>query len=348
MRNNITMRDIADQLGVSSVTVSKALGDKEGVSEELKEKIKQTASEMGYRMNSVAKSMRAGFSYNLGVIMAERYTDYSQSFYHQFFEHISKASEEYKYSAILHILTTDDEDHLILPRVYHEQKVDGLVVLGQISGEYIEALDKVDVPVVFLDFYTDNPEMDCVITDNFYGMYELTNYLIHKGHRDIAFVGNLHSTSSIQDRFLGFYKSLLEHKIPLREASIINDRDDKGHSIDLQLPEVMPTAFACNCDRVAYNLINTLNKKGYQIPRDCSVVGFDNDLFSALTEPKLTTVEVNMAEMAKLAVKTTIKKMANKSLGHGRVSIKGKVIYRDSVSVPSMPNRQIDEKETTR
>ncbi|MCL6460127.1 MAG: substrate-binding domain-containing protein, partial [Gorillibacterium sp.] len=281
----------------------------------------------------------------IGVIIAERYTGYSQSFYHKFFEHISKVSEEYKYSAILHILTTDDEDLLMLPRIYHEQKVDGFVILGQLSGEYIEALDKTGVPVVFLDFYTDNPAMDCIITDNFYGMYELTNFLIRMGHRDIAFVGNLHSTSSIQDRFLGFYKSLLEHRIPLPEPYIINDRDEKGRFIDFQFPAILPTAFVCNCDQVAYNLIAALNKQGYQVPIDCSVVGFDHDIFSELAEPKLTTVEVNMAEMAKTAVKTIIKKIASKNPGHGRISIKGKVIYRDSVCAP---RRLVDVEETTR
>lgn len=331
MKSSVTMRDIADRLGISVVTVSKALGDKEGVGEELRGRIKELASEMGYRMNGMAKAMKEGFAYNVGIIIAERYTDSSQSFYLQFHQHIVQALEEHRYSAILHILSAADEDGLALPRIYHEQKVDGFIILGNLHKSYIETMLRADTPVVFLDFYTDQDRMDSVITDNFFAMYEMTNYLINGGHRRIAFVGSLHSTSSIQDRFLGYYKSLLEHRIPLDERYIVGDRDDKGLLIDLELPDPLPTAFVCNCDRVAYEMVALLRKKGYRVPDDCSVVGFDNDIHATLCQPPLTTVEVNMPEMAKVAAKFMIKKVKNKSASYGRVLVKGKIIYRDSV-----------------
>lgn len=218
-----------------------------------------------------------------------------------------------------------------MPWIYQEKKVDGFIILGHIHKSYIEMLHRADTPVVFLDFYTDQERMDTVITDNFYAMYEMTNYLINCGHRKIAFVGNLYSTSSIQDRFLGYYKSLLEHNLKLDERYIINDRDERGRFIDIQLPDEMPTAFVCNCDQVAYELMIVLKANGYKIPDDCSVVGFDNDIFSTLCEPKLTTVEVNMPEMARVAAKFMIKKVTNKSSSFGRVLIKGKIIRRESV-----------------
>src|SRR5690606_24701877 len=149
----------------------------------------------------------------------------------------------------------------------------------------------------------------CVITDNFYGVYEMTNYLINRGHREIGFIGNVHTTSSIQDRFLGYYKSLLEHRIPLREDWIVNDRDDRGKFIDFELPEQLPSAFVCNCDRVAFNLIQALNDRGYRVPEDCSVVGFDNDIFAMIANPQLTTVAVDMPEMARVAVDCMINKL---------------------------------------
>ncbi|MEO3947758.1 substrate-binding domain-containing protein [Gorillibacterium sp. CAU 1737] len=331
MKPNVTMRDVADTLGISSVTVSKALNDKEGVSEELKEKIKLVAAEMGYRMNMTAKSMREGYTYNVGVVVSERFTSKSHSFYLKFYEQISKVLEESKYSAILHILTPTEEATITLPRIYQERKVDGLIVLGQLSKEYIEALAESGVPLAFLDFYTEQSAVDCVITDNFYGMYEMTNYLIQNGHRKLAFVGNLYATSSIQDRFLGFYKSLLEHRIPFVPESIINDRDELGWWVDFELPEELPTAFVCNCDEVAYNLIQFLNKRGVRVPEDCSVVGFDNDLFSTLASPQLTTVEVNMTEMAQAAARSIIRKIRGKTTGEGRILVRGRLLVRDSV-----------------
>ncbi|MFU0799663.1 MAG: LacI family DNA-binding transcriptional regulator [Xylanivirga thermophila] len=331
MSQRVTMKDIADRLGVSNVTVSKALNDKEGVSEELRTKIKKTANEMGYRYNTAAKSIRKGYNYNIGVVVAEKFTNDVQSFYFKFYHHISKILENYQYFGMLHILTYAEERELMLPKMYNEMKVDGLIILGQISKAYIEILKEVDVPVVFLDFYDEHGEFDCVISDNFYSTYEITNYLINKGHTKIAFVGNIYATSSIQDRFLGYYKSLLEHGMQLDKEYIISDRDNDGKLIDLSIPKNLPTAFVCNCDRIAYNLAKKLNEQGYRIPEDCSIVGFDNDIFSTLSDLKLTTVEVNMKEMAETAIKIIMSKVQDSNKKYGRVSIKGKIIYRDSV-----------------
>ncbi|WP_163578847.1 LacI family DNA-binding transcriptional regulator [Gracilibacillus saliphilus] len=331
MKSNVTMKDIAEKLNVSSVTVSKALNDKEGVSEELKEKIKTLADRMGYRYNTMAKSMKDGKSYNVCVIIPERYTGMTQSFYLKVYQAIAQILEDRGYYGIIHILPDEDEDQLKLPRIYHERRVDGFIMLGQPSKEYIELMQSVEMPLVFLDFYDENDNVDAVITDNFYGAYEITNSLIQQGHKEVAYVGNLFSTSSIQDRFLGYYKSLLEHKIHLKQEYVISDRDERGAFIEMDLPDQMPTAFVCNCDQVAHLLIERLNKEGYRVPEDCSVVGFDNDIYATLTTPHLTTVEVDIEEMAKNTVKFICDKMDNPEVKFGRVAVKGKIIYRDSV-----------------
>jgi len=331
VRSNVTMRDIANKLGVSSVTVSKALNDKDGVSEELKEKIKILADEMGYRFNTHAKSIKDGLSYNLGIVIPERFTGKTQSFYLQFYQMLTRILDGYHYSGILYILGQEDEDQLVLPRIYSEKKVDGFIILGQIGNEYVKEIQKIDSPVIFLDFYTDQNEIDSVLTDNFFGGFEITNYLIENGHEKVAYVGNIYATSSIQDRFLGYYKSLLEHRIELRQDYIINDRDERGRYIDISFPEDMPTAFVCNNDEIAYNLINNLQKNGYQVPGDCSVVGFDNSIYAALTEPLLTTVEVNIKEMSKTAVKIIMEKLHNPNEKYGRTLINGRIIHRNSV-----------------
>jgi len=332
MKQNVTMRDIADKLGVSSVTVSKAINDKEGVGDELRKKIKETASDMGYRFNTAARSIKEGLSYNIGIIIPEKFTGTaSQGFYMQFYQALAIHMDEHGYSGIMHILSAEDEEQLVLPRVYLEKKVDGFIILGQLNRDYIDMFLATGAPLVFLDFYTDQPDVDCVITDNFYDVYDLTNYLIRLGHRDIAFVGNIRATSSILDRYLGYYKSMLEHRIPIDEDYLVNDRDEKGQFIPIVLPERMPTAFVCNCDQIAYHLISLLQRKGLRVPEDCSVVGFDNDIYATLTNPDLTTVEVNMAEMSKTAVSMIVNKVRNGNASQGRVSVKGKIVYRDSV-----------------
>ncbi|RCW74838.1 substrate-binding domain-containing protein [Saliterribacillus persicus] len=331
MKTNVTMKDIAEKLNVSSVTVSKALNDKDGVSDELKEKIKSLAEKMGYRYNTMAKSMKDGRSYNICVVIPERFTGMTQSFYLKVYQNITQILEERGYYGIIHILPNEDEDQLRLPRIYHERRVDGFIMLGQPSRAYSDLMQTIDMPLVFLDFYDENGDVDAVITDNFYGAYELTNYLIQQGHKDIAYVGNLFSTSSIQDRFLGYYKSLLEHKITLKDDYVIKDRDDRGTYVDMEFPKQMPTAFVCNCDQVAHLLMEKLQKSGFKVPEDCSVVGFDNDIYATLTSPNLTTVEVDIEEMAKNAVKFICEKMDDPNATFGRVAVKGKIIFRESV-----------------
>lgn len=333
MKSKVTMRDIADRLNISSVTVSKALGDKDGVGHELKEKIKQIAEEMGYRYNTAAKSMKDGLSYNIGVMIPERFTGTNHSFYFRIYQYIAKILEQDGYYGIMTTLGEQEESLLTLPKLYYEQKIDGLIILGQISKPYIEAMQEMELPKIFLDFYDEHVEMDAVVTDNFYGAYELTNLLIREGHRDIAYVGTLHSTSSIQDRFLGYYKSLLEHRLDLQQQWILDDRDENGSYIEIELPEQMPSAFVCNCDQVAHHLITKLQDLGYKVPQDYSVTGFDNDIYATLTRPPLTTVEVDIERMAKLAVQSILKKVSNPYYTFGRALVPGRVVERESVSL---------------
>jgi Transcriptional regulators len=331
MKSSISMKNIARELNVSIVTVSKALNDKDGVSEELKIKIKDLADKMGYRYNMMAKSMRDGLSYNIGVVIPEHFLGDDKSYYFSVFKHLSKIMEKYQYCAILQVLNSEEEDKVVLPKFYYDKKVDGLIVLGQVNKRYIKALQNIEIPTIFLDFYDENTNVDSITVDNYSGAYELTNYLIKSGHAHIAFVGDIYATSSIQDRYLGVCKSLLEHGIKLREDYVICDRDEHGRYIELKFPEEMPTAFVCNCDGVAYNVILKLKEMGYSVPEDFSVVGFDNDIYATISDPQITTVEVDVEEMAGTAVKSMLDKVKKENRKHGRSMIKGRIVFRDSV-----------------
>jgi LacI family transcriptional regulator len=327
------MQDIASKIGVSKVTVSKALSDKDGVSDELKKKIKELADDLGYRYNAQASAIKSGLTHNVGVIVAEHFIDNDyNAFYFMMYQKLSVELDSYHYSAIMHTLNEDDERNLILPKSYYARKIDAYIVLGQVSKEYLAVLNECDVPIVFLDFYDENAGVDSVCGDNFYGAYNVTNHLISKGHHDIAYVGSIKATSSILDRYLGYYKSLLEHGIILNPAYVIEDRDEKGTYVPFVLPSNMPTAFVCNCDRVAYMLIEQLRELGHSVPEDISVVGYDNDIYSTLCKPPLTTVDANVQEMTATAAKVIVEKVKEPSKTFGRMLVKGNVIYRESVT----------------
>lgn len=331
---NVTMKDIAAQLDISTVTVSKALSDREGVSKELREKIKSVAEEMGYRYNSLAKGMKEGKSYNIGVVIADRFVkDDVDAFYLKMYHNVVKALSKANYYGIMEIVSARAEKELLIPNIISDNKVDGVIILGQMSSEYLAVIKKTSIPLVFLDFYDELLDVDSVIGDSFYGSYTLTNHVISRGHKEIGFVGNIFATSSILDRYLGYYKALITNKINLKEEWIVPDRGDDGEYIDFALPEKMPTAFVCNCDAVAYLFVKKLKKLGYKVPEDVSVVGFDNYIFASLSSPKITTVEVDVVMMAETTVGAVMRKIQGDSRSMGRKVISGNLVIHDSVKL---------------
>lgn len=330
MGKKVTMRDIANELQVSTVTVSKALSDREGVSEEVRNRIKQKAEEMGYRYHSLAKSMKEGMSYNVGVVVAERFFS-DNAFYSNLYQKLVIEFGKANYSCILEILSYEDEKNDVLPKMVSGNKIDGLIVLGQLKKHYINMLRQEDVPYIFLDFYDEDFAIDTVVGDSVYGSYILTNYLLENGHRKIGFIGDITATSSILDRYLGYYKALLQQGIPVREDWIIKDRGENGKRIQLELPEEMPEAFVCNCDEIAYHLVEQLKDAGYRVPEDISIVGFDDFIFATLCSPQLTTFRISQEMMAETAADALTRKMRDRTYHAGRKVISGNIVIRDSV-----------------
>lgn len=329
MAKSVKLQDIAERLGISIVAVSKALNGQKGVSEELREKIKRTAAEMGYAPPIRKKSSHSCTNV-IGVLASSRFID-ADSFYLKYYKHISSMLQQRNKYAFFHTLSVKDEENLEYPKLLEADKIDGMIILGQISKAYTELIEQRNIHAVFLDFYDDRKNIDCVICDGFYASYDMTNYLISMGHRKLAFVGSVNATSSIQDRYLGYVKSLMEHHIHVSSNYVLDDRDENGLLKPIQLPVDMPTAFVCNCDGTACMLIKQLKKEGFRVPEDISVTGFDNSVYSEVSEPKITTIEVNTEKMSLTAVDAILKKIENPSYSIGRISISGDIIYKNSV-----------------
>ena len=190
------------------------------------------------------------------------------------------------------------------------------------------------MPVVLVDLVKKDIFADAVISDNFYGMYHTVNYLIENGHRNIAYVGTVLANNSITDRYFGYCKALMENNIPLRKDWVIADRGFTGRmEIDrLSLPKEMPTAFACNSDLTASELIKLLAQNGYKVPEDISIVGYDNYLYTGLCDVKITTYEVNVEAMVKVAIDKLVNRLKHhkKDIEMTRI-VTGKMVIKDSV-----------------
>lgn len=338
MAKAVRMADIAKVMGVSTVTVSKALSDQKGVSEELRIKIKNKAQEMGYKTASALYKERyePEVSYTFGVIVSDRFLAKYESFYWNLYQEVATAAVQKGCFTMLEVLKAEDEDDLVMPKLLQGKKAEALILLGRLQKDYLDKLlDQVDVPYVLLDFTDSDGVCDAVVSNSYFGMYRMTNYLFEMGHRKIGFVGNIFSTDSITDRYFGYVKSLSEHGMEVQKDWILEDRNPETGRSDTgftwKLPEEMPTAFVCNNDVAAAMLVKELEQRGYRVPHDISVVGYDNYQPPGLCDIRITTYEVDMQEMARQSVSTAIHKITGKPYKQGMMIVNGRIVYKESV-----------------
>ncbi|MDD4111731.1 MAG: LacI family DNA-binding transcriptional regulator [Herbinix sp.] len=319
----VTMQDIADQVGVTRMTVSKCFQNSDDISAEMKEKIMSVAAKLGYVYN---KQMR----YRVLVLVSEVFLSKTEDFYNSLFKRLNELSGLNNMMLSLVVAKRNEEEEYIFDGDF--QNSDAIIVLGQLPYETIMELKKYNLPTICVDFYYRNSGIDTISCNNFQASYNLTSYLIEKRHKEIGFVGNLNATNSINDRYLGYYKALMEQRLFINDEYRIDDRNEKGEIIDLLLPKNLPTAFVCNNDHIAYLLVRQLKKLGYQVPKDISVVGFDDVIYSSISEPSITTMRVTRKYMAEQAIKLLLRRIQNPTAEIRNITVDCNLIERESVA----------------
>lgn len=331
MAKAVRMADIAEKLGVSIVTVSKALAGKDGVGDELRTSILKLADEMGYCGKS--GSAPAEKSYQIGILNSYFYLEKGSSFYWSLYERLLKYLSAAGDIGILEVVSEEDTQKLNCPRLVQEKRVDGIIVMGPFPEEYYRMLGSLGVPMVILDSYNAQLGFDSVISDGYYGMYTMTDYLISMGHRKIMYVGTVGETSSITDRFYGYCRAMREAGIIVTDDMVIPDRNDIG-KISVEIPGDIcgrATALACNCDFTAYEVFNKISAMGIKVPEDISIVGFDNYILSEMAAVKITTYDVDKDGMAEASVKQLRSRIKNSDSDRDVRIIGGRIVRRDSV-----------------
>lgn len=331
----VRLVDIAQKLGVSTVTVHNALCGRKGVSNQMRQWIIQTAKEMGYESGTVSKKKKqAAEAWKISVLIAENYLAQYATYYWKMYQELALMATERHCYTMIEVLKQETQMHTMeLPEALREEHVDGMIVIGEIAMDYIKKLQEhAGIPVVFLDFYDSRIAKDCVIADNYYGMYQMTELLFEQGIEKLAFVGSIYATGSIMDRYFGFMKAMTRHHKNLPPEWLIEDRDAMGQ-IAVTLPKRMPQAFVCNCDLTAGILIAKLEAAGYRVPQDVSVIGFDNFVPPGFMDAKVTTYEVSMKSMTKAALDKMIKQLRTPGRGCVMDIITGQVRWKNSIKI---------------
>ncbi|MEG0688497.1 MAG: LacI family DNA-binding transcriptional regulator [Hungatella sp.] len=334
---NYTIKDIARRANVSIATVSRVINKTGSVAQKTEKRILAITRELNYVPNNVARSLVKQSSKTIGVIVA----DIMNPFYAEIIRAIQDQADEDGYSVIS---CNSDEDmgkekqciHMLL-----ENQVNGIIFAGgRGKGDYYnqQVVDVAKiVPVVLADEALEGDNIYSIICNKSKGAYEAVHYLIELGHRNIAMINGYQEYKPSIEKLKGYKKALKEAGIPYCDKYIKNSdyHLDGGmnHVKELMNLEDPPSAIFAANDLMAMGAIKALKDLGYKVPKDISVIGFDDIAMNEYTMPALSSVRQEMTLQGHMAVQILHKLFSNEENPKKKYTIEPSLIKRDSCQV---------------
>ena len=332
----VTMREVAENAGVSIATVSHVINGTRFVSPEVRKRVKNVMQELGYRPNSLARSLRIGESKTIGMIVP----DVANQFFADISRQIENISFQQDYSVILCNSDNDVEKQLSYISTLLKKQVDGVIFIsaGE-SSEHLEQLSLSQVPVVVVDRDVALAYADVVLLDNKDAGYKATRHLTDLGHKRIACISGPNDLAPSMLRVEGFKNALADAGITCKKEYIVlgdflfSGGENAMNTLLNQDP--IPTAvFALN-DMMAIGAITAIRRAGLHVPQDISIVGFDDIRMASAVSPALTTISQPVEQMAQIAAELLINKIKSKTSKNEnqRVLLKAELVIRESTQM---------------
>lgn len=331
-KKNVTIKDIAKEVGLSAMAVSKALNDKPGVKTQTRDRILQVAKRLNYKPNTIAKSLKLNTTKTIGVIVS----DSSSNFLAKVIRGIEDAAEKEGYSIILCNTDSNIEKEKRAINVLVNKRIDGIILVSSMltSKVHIEFLQQIGVPYLFLVRRSESTEVDCVVNDNVLGAYLMISYLIKNNDTKIHFINMSADSPSAQDRLNGYKKALEEKGIPFDPTIVYNVKPEieEGYIAMRQLlekEEDVKTVF-CGCDVIAIGAIEALIEKGIKIPEDVRLAGYDDIEFAAYLRIPLTTVSQPKYMIGTKGVEILLRKIKKQTDEVQTIVLRPSIVIRES------------------
>lgn len=305
-KERVTIQDIADALGISRNTASKALNGNGGIPDETRGKVIKKAIELKYKQFAYMESdnLLPRTPGNIALLTAN--LPNSSHFGSALISGLEKRISAEGYNLSIHIIRDIELRSLSLPNNFDASNVDGIICIELFDLAYSQVITDLDIPTLFIDCsarvcYPDF-QADVLLMENEHSTYRLVKQLIDGGYGSIGFVGDYNHCRSFHERWVGFNRALAEGGISLDAGQCITGEDryyGQPGWLDEQLGAMaqLPAAFVCANDFLAVNLMKALKNRGVHIPGDVAVCGFDNSPESDIVEPHLTTVHIYRGEM---------------------------------------------------
>ncbi|WP_249436014.1 LacI family DNA-binding transcriptional regulator [Paenibacillus sp. Marseille-Q4541] len=336
----ITMQDIADHLQISKNSVSQALSGKDGVSEETRKLVIQTADALGYiYTGSRKKSFDQESSYTNTGSIALVATDFAFSqrgFFGEIYLTVEQEVQRGGKKLLIQSISQQMMNEGTLPPFIEQKEVDGILILSHLSTEYMNKLIQTGIPAVLIDHHHPDVQADAILTNNRFSAYHVVKYLYELGHRKIGYIGNISFSPSYYERLEGYHLAHHDLGMEVHPEWIIKDALEDQEFIATRLRDLQhqPTAWFCVNDGLGFFVNSALYNQGYQVPTDISIVSFDNGQLSRLATPSTTTMAVDLTLFGKKAVRQLFWRIKNPESPYMEMLLPTVLLERDSTAAP--------------
>ena len=332
----VSAKSIAQELGLSQSTVSLALRGRPGISESTKQRILQKAAEMGYQKAETAQLKGPRF---LSLVLYKKHGSVlaDTPFFSDLIQGIDHQAKACGYQ-------------LFVTYFYEKQNIQeqldslrnsfcsGIILLAteMHSKDFLPFLS-LQVPVVILDRYFPEFEYDCVVINNIYGAKRAVQHLIEKGHTRIGYLRSSVEIRNFRERYEGYLKGIRllgrtqsEHPFIVSVSPVAEEAIRDMDQYLAQNPQ-LPTAFFADNDNIASSCVMSLQKAGYRVPEDISIIGFDDMPICKMMRPALSTMSVAKTQLGACAVDFLIRRINGLTDAVLKLEVKPQLIERDSV-----------------
>lgn len=307
-QKSITIKDVAQRAGVAQSTVSLVI-NKKHTSERTKRKVLKAIRELNYHPTRLARGLATQKTGNIGFIVSDTHFSRAEPFYTRIFLGTEFEARQYNYYVLLTTVGEEFDPSESVPRFLVEKNVDGVILAGKVNDSLIFHIEKGGLPMVLIDYLPKNSKIASVLIDNVHGAYEAVCHLITLGHKRIGFIGGSIDHPSISGRLEGYKQAMNEFNLPISKNWIVEDEPytsvDDGYQATKKLlkSSPLPTAIFASNDTMAIGSIRALKEAELNVPKDISIVGFDDIEEASHVDPPLTTMRVFKEEMGVLGVK---------------------------------------------
>jgi len=330
-----TISSISKATGFSRSTVSRVLNGKASscrISKETVAKIQDEAQRCNYTPSLIARSLRTNKTNTIGLIVP----NIDNPFFANISSVIVKEARAKGYTIIIADTSENESNEVEYVKSLTSRKIDGIIVVpcGN-SPDILERIDKAGVPVILIDRYYNETSLSYVSTDNYKGAVLATEYLINNGHKNIVCIQGTPSAMPVKKRFEGYKDTMAKHGLSDKVNVVGNSFSIQNGYVETKMlinKKNRPTAIFAMSNTIALGAYKAIKESGLTVPKDISIIGFDNYLYLDYIEPPMTRIAQPTDEIGILAVKTLINQIEEKHEDVSQLLLSPTLLLGQSVS----------------